>query len=193
MITRNFTDPNWDYQKNEKYFCYYPNDPIPYNYCLLVGQDNLTSLIGLPLQKATFMVDKLGHIRQYVGITFSTDPYWIMFQKTGECQELSVLFNHTANQSGFITRIVRSGGIAHWWNEVCIDGEWKFFDVQRYGEMKKSNDSSYWFGNTSDYANKMGFNLCNITKSRVYVYDKQSDSDGEDITAAYDPKNFCSH
>jgi len=193
LIIQNFTDPNWQYQQNEKYFCYYPNDKIRYNYCLLQG-DKIKSIYGQSLLNATYMFDKLGHVRQYGGTDLSTDPYWIAFQKTGECQELSVLFNRTANESGFVTRIVRSSGIGHWWNEVNIDGEWKFFDVQRYGEMKTTNNSiTYWFGNTSDYANWTGFPLSNITKSGVCVYNIQTNSDGEDVTGQYDPKKLSSH
>jgi hypothetical protein len=199
IITSNFTDPNWDYQKNSNFFCYYPDDNV-FTYCLL-GQHNLTTLKGQVLWNGSYMFDKRGRIRQYnkesrEGIILNTNPYWISFQQTGECQDLSILFNETANESGFITRIIRSDGIGHFWNEVNIDGEWKFFDVQQYGGMKGSINSSQWFGNTSDYANIIPWKLCDMikngTKPGIFVYDVQTNGYAENRNAAYDPGNLCS-
>ena len=205
MITNNFTDPSWTYQENEKYFCYYPNDSPIFNYCPLQGQNNLSNINEQPLANKTYVSDKLGRIRQYVveykdGIVLNTDPYWIAFQKTGECQDLSILFNETANESGFVTRIVRSNGNGHFWNEVNIDGEWKFFDVQQYGEVKYStNNSSKWFGNTSDYANTIPWTLCDMIKKDpnglkpgIFIYDINTDGYGENRNKAYDPNDSCS-
>lgn len=201
LITRDFSNPNWDYQQNDTLFCYYPDDRVKYNYCLLTGQGTLTTLTGQPLKESSYMVDKKGRMRQYYVnsgmIGLNTDPYWIAYQKTGECQELSVLFNETANKSGFVTRIVRSNGNGHFWNEVNIDGEWKFFDVQKYG-MKNTNDSSKWFGNTSEYANAYSWTLCDMinedskkSKPGIFVYDINHDGYGENRNIAYDPDKKC--
>ncbi len=199
LITTNFTDPNWNYQQNEAFFCYYPEDKIHYNYCLPQGQNNITTLNG---SHANYLVDKNGRIYHYFRIispffwdnwvNLNRDPYWIAYQKTGECEALSILFNHTANESGFITRIVRSNGISHWWNEVDINGndEWIFFDAQQYG-MKLPNDTSTYFGNPPDFANKTGFSLCNITKSGVFVIDIYHDKEIIEVTDSYDPNHLC--
>jgi hypothetical protein len=205
-ITRNFTDPNWHDQQNVQYFCYYPNDSVHFNYCELQGQDDIKSLIqdaNANQQNVTYITDKFGHIRQYVwdyGIALNQDPYWIAYQQTGECQELSILFDTVANESGFVTRIVRSDSIGHYWNEVNINGEWKFFDVQEYGDIRSSinssSNSSLWFGNTSDYANAQNFPLCDmINKGKppgIYVYDSVNRFNGENRDNAYDPTNSCS-
>ena len=196
MIVSNFTNPNWVYQQNEYFFCYYPNGTPHYNYCLIIGQTNVTTLDDQPTSNLTYVSDKLGHIRQGVGRDLSTDPYWIAFQKTGECQELAFLFNQTANDCGFETRIVHSDGVNHFWNEVKINGEWKFFDAQKYGELKDKNNSSIWFGNTSDYADSYPFVLCDMIKNGripgVYIYDIINDGYGENRNEAYEPKNVCS-
>jgi len=197
MITNDFTDPNWGYQRNENYFCYYPKVNY-YNYCCLLGQNDVNST-ELSLINCTYMVDKKGRVRQYNveysnGIVLSKDPYWIAYQKTGECQELSILFNDIANKAGFETRIIRSDGINHFWNEVNISGDWKYFDVQNYGDAKGSGNSSNWFGNTSDYANL--FSLCDmINKGKtpgIFVYVPAGDGYGEKRNEAYDPRNSCS-
>ena len=196
LITNDFTDPNWGYQRNEKYFCYYPKVDY-YNYCCLLGQHDVNST-ELSLQNCTYMVDKLGRIRQFNveygnGIVLSKDPYWIAYQKTGECQELSFLFNDIARKSGFETRIIRSDGINHFWNEVNISGDWKFFDVQNYGDVKGSINSSNWFGNTSDYADPSS--ICDMIKKGntpgIFVY-AEGNGYGEKRNKAYDPRNLCS-
>jgi hypothetical protein len=200
MITSDFTDPYWPHQQDENHFCYYPDDEkMPYNYCRLQGQNNLKSL-GSDHDKYnnTYLFDKKGRVRQlHVNtgmIALNIDPYWIAFQKTGACQELSVLFNKTANESGFVTRIVYSDGNSHFWNEVNIDGEWKFFDVQRYG-MNDTNDSSKWFGNTSDYADAYPWPLCNMinngTKRGIFVCDINLLCNIESRNVEYDPNNNC--
>jgi len=163
-----------------------------YDYCC--------SIAGTPLRECAHMHDKSGRIRQFSadesnGIVLNRDPYWIAFQKTGKCQELSVFFNKTANDSGFVTQIVRSDGNEHMWNEVNIDGEWKFFDVQRYG-MKDSENSSKWFGNTSDYADANPWTLCNLInkgdKPGIFVYVLNTGGYSEkNRNQAYDPNNNC--
>lgn len=121
-----------------------------------------------------YLYDENGHIwvvpldfelDPYVGSIahkFSTDPNWLIYQKFGACRELSLIFYHISNQSGFISRIVRTGdgqdsfgrGATHWWNEVEIDGINKTFDVQWYLQIKNNiSHGSSWSGNRSDYVN----------------------------------------
>lgn len=201
-ITSDFTDPYWKRQWDENTFCYYPDDEkMPYNYCRLKGQNNLKSLGRNDDEyNNTYLFDKRGRVRQNIAnkktgmVALNIDPYWIAFQKTGACQELSVLFNKTANESGFVTRIVYSDGNSHFWNEVNIDGEWKFFDVQRYG-MNDTKDSLKWFGNTSDYAYAYPWPLCNMinngSKPGIFVCDMELNCNVENRNEAYDPNNNC--
>jgi hypothetical protein len=199
LITSNFTNPNWQYQRDEEHFCYYPQANY-YNYCCALAADNISLVKELSFNECHYMHDKSGRIRQFYGVygngvVLNVDPYWIAFQKTGECQELSVLFNKTANESGFVTRIVRSDGIGHFWNEVYVDGDWKFLDVQRYG-MKDTDNSSKWFGNTSDYAEAYPWTtLCDLinngTHPGIFVFDINTGGYGENRNQAYDPFNSC--
>jgi len=155
--------------------------------------------INRTLVMPQFWYEKRGKVRlNYIANdSIFWDPEWVAYQKTGGCQELSVLFNATANRAGIETRIVRSDGAyetGHMWNEVNISGEWKFFDVQKYGEKKYTNESTFWFGNTSEYAEK-NFNSsrCDITKFGVYVLNLEKDGYGDYIAESYDPKNLCYH
>jgi hypothetical protein len=201
IITRDFTDPYWAYQQNEENFCYYPDDKeMLYNHCRLEGQNNLKSIGSINDLNNSYLFDKRGRVRQIIPsagmIVLSRDPYWIAFQKTGACKELSVLFNKTANDSGFVIRVVYSDGIGHYWNEVNINGEWKFFDVQRYGSIKKdTTDPSTWFGNTSDYANADGWPLCNMINNGstpgIFVCNPELYCNNESRNDAYDPNNNC--
>jgi hypothetical protein len=191
LITSNFTNPNWQYQQKEEYFCYYPSLK-KYTYCC--------SIAVISIDECDYIYDKFGRIRQNRanesnGIVLNRDPYWIAFQKTGQCQELSVFFNKTANDSSFVTRIVRSDGIGHMWNEVNIDGEWHFFDVQRYG-MKDTDNSSKWFGNTSDYVEAYSWtSLCDLInkgkKPGIFVFNINTGGYGENRNQAYDPSRKC--
>ena len=111
---------------------------------------------------------------------------------------MSFFFNKTANDSGFETRVIHSDGICHYWNEVNINGEWKFFDVQKYGEIKNMNNASYWFGNTSDYAKVQSFSLDDMINkvnikgeiAGIFVYDANNNGYGENRNDAYDPNHF---
>jgi len=196
LITNNFTDPYWPH--SEQYFCYYPDDDLHYNHCRILGQTNISSIGASDDPQNTYLMDKKGRVRQvsfHEGmIALNRDPFWIAYQKTGACKELSVFFNETANESGFPTRIIQSEGNRHLWNEVFIDGVWKFFDVQRYG-MLDSNNSSKWFGNTSDYAEAYPWTLCDMINSGnhpgIFVFDINTGGYGDNRNQAYDPTNIC--
>lgn len=193
LITSDFTDPNWAYQMNDDFFCYYPNGNPPYNYCLIGINEKLSKLEGQSYSNVSIVSDKLGHIRQGYGTDLSADPYWIAFQKTGECQELSVFFNKVTNESGFVTRTVSANGTRHIWNEVFVDGDWKYFDVQKYGEVRGEGNPSQWFGNRSNYSINTNFSLDGIVEWGVCVHDWQKNADIEDVTLAYDPTNRSTH
>ena len=195
LITQEFSDPIWadiaDLNGEvywEKYFYGNSSDSA---YKVFINN----SLIA-----PQYWFEKRGKVR----VTNSDNnpifwnPRWIAYQKTGECQELSVLFNATANKAGIETRIVRSDGAygtGHFWNEVNVSGKWQYFDLQQYGAKKNTNDSAYWFGNTSDYAGK-NFNSkeCDLTKYGVYILDLQNAGYMQPpITESYDPNNLCKH
>jgi hypothetical protein len=55
---------------------------------------------------------------------------------------------------------VTSANAKHTWNEVNISGEWKYYDVQLYGQ----NKSSFWLGNRSEYGYNSDFNHRELTK-----------------------------
>jgi hypothetical protein len=198
LITNNFTDPYWPHQQNENYFCYYPDDNLHYNHCRILGQTNISSIGASDDPKNTYLIDKKGRVRQisfHNGmIALNRDPFWIAYQKTGACKELSVYFNETATESDFPTRIIQSDGNGHFWNEVFINGEWKFFDVQRYG-MMDSNNSSKWFGNTSDYAEAYPWTLCDMINTGknpgIFLFNITNGGYGENRNQAYDPNNIC--
>jgi hypothetical protein len=136
-------------------------------------------------------------VRTILSNELAYNPEWIAYQKTGACEALSIFFNETANRSGFVTRMVRSDGAfncgGHTWNEVLIDGEWKYYDVQLYGQIKNSTKATDWFGNQSDYGIKSGSNRCDLTKYGVYVFTSDSIGYGENLTQYYDPLNECPH
>jgi hypothetical protein len=193
LITQDFTDPNWPYQWNTSFY-YYPNSPHSYDYRLINGTENLAPYLDKNLTDLIFVSDKLGHIRQECG-SLGYDPYWIAYQKTGDCQELAYFFKKVANESGFETRVVQADKTGlHLWNEVNVNREWKFFDLQRYGEFNGTGDSSRWFGYRSDYANPnvSGFSLTQIIGGGVCVLDDQRNPI-QDVTLNYDPNNTTPH
>jgi hypothetical protein len=186
LITQNFTDPNWPYQMTNETFCYYPNATIPYDYCSIYENENIPPSSTTNCTYLMFVSDKSGRIRQGCG-PLGSDPYWIAYQRTGKCQELSIIFKKVTSEAGFDTRIVSSNGTQHNWNEVNINGEWKFFDLQKYGELQGKGDSSQWFGNRSDYYIAAGFPLKDLTLWGVCVHSDNSTI--LDVTSSYDPNN----
>lgn len=194
-ISENFTDIYWPSQQNENFFCYYNNSNGKSEWAWCAP---FWGIFGNNPRSYGYVFDKLGRVRTILSNDLNYDPKWIAYQKTGACEALSIFFNETANRSGFVTRIVRSDGAyncgGHHWNEIMIDGEWKYYDVQRYGQVKDSNDSANWFGNRSDYGgSNSGSDLCDITKFGVYVFDLQQGGYGENVTQDYDPMNKCPH
>jgi hypothetical protein len=198
-LINNFTDPNWHRQQNNDTFCYYPKENISFNYCLL-KYDNMKTLVAQPDQNKAYMFDKNGRVRQYWkeslgGTMLRLNPSWIAYQKTGECQELSILFNDTANRSGFETRIIKSDGIGHFWNEININGTWKFFDLQQFGELDDRSNASMFFGEPADYASTASWPLCEMIKNGktpgIFVYNLNTEGNGENRNDAYDPNHLC--
>ena len=188
LITQNFTDYWWIYQHDER-FCKY-NDTsgnVSFNWCSPTYDTPLYNIFEKNPNVYTYVSDKKGHVTTHGTTDLSFNPYWIAYQKAGACQAISVLFNETANRSGFVTRIVRSNGNSHMWNEVYYDGKWKFFDVQRYGETNGS-DSSY-FGDTRNYSG----DVYSLTRCGVYTLNWTDYGFGENITQAYDPDFLYPH
>lgn len=192
IITQDFTDPNWPHQWNKSIFCYYPNSTHMYDYCQISGPENLAPYLDENHTDLIFVSDKLGHIRQECG-SLGYDPYWIAYQKTGACQELAYLFKEVANESGFETRVVQADKAGlHDWDEVNINGEWKFFDPQKYGEVNGTGNQSQWFGDRPDYISVSEFSLTQIIGGGVCVLDDERNPI-QDVTLSYDPDNTTQH
>lgn len=187
-ISDNFTDMYWPNQKNDRYFCNitYPNGKSEWTWC-----PPMWGIFGNNPHSYSYVFDKRGHVRTttsgYIDLTY--DPKWIAYQNTGACESLSIYFYETANRSGFVSRIVSSDSAHHKWNEVLINGEWKYYDVQRYGQVKNTNESSYWFGNRSEYGERSGFNYSQITEKGVFVFNLTSKRHEEEITQYYKKNN----
>jgi len=184
LIIQNFTDPFWQYQEND--FCiYYRHDGSNWtDWCMYYGDTSFADI--------TYRHDKNGAVRVQKLNDLSNDPRWIAYQKTGACQDTSILFNETANRSGFISRVVRANGIGHFWVEVYIDNEWRTFDVQKYGN--RDINSMNWSGNTADYVNNSDFSSrCQLVKCGVYVFDQRKGYAEPPITESYDPNLECIH
>jgi hypothetical protein len=121
-----------------------------------------------------------GGIYQFGNDNFqlSKDPYWIIVEKAGQCKSQSILFNETASKANFTTRTIRSDGNGHFWNEVKIDQEWMYFDIQNYGLVRGNGPEWQWFGNRSEYVKKLWPDLCQkvgMDHNGIYVYDIESD------------------
>jgi hypothetical protein len=182
-ITENFTDMYWPSQQNENYFCYYTNSggKGEWTWC-----PPFNGFFGNNPRAYGYITDKKGGVRSILSNDLTFSPEWIAYQKTGACEALSLLFNETANRSGFVSRVVSSDNAGHSWNEVMINGDWKYYDVQRYGQVKNSDKSSYWFGNRSEYGEKSGFTYCQLTEEGIFVFNLTSHGHGEEITQYYE-------
>jgi hypothetical protein len=128
----------------------------------------------------------------------AVDPNWLIYEKSGACRELAVLFNNITQRSGFNSRIVRTGdgsstgdGATHWWNEIEINGVNKTFDVQCYGLMKYKNNCPSWMGNRSNFSENGGFDPEKLCKTGgVWITDIYGHKI-EDISSHYLVPSFC--
>ncbi|MCK9593318.1 MAG: transglutaminase domain-containing protein [Methanoregula sp.] len=187
-IIENFSDSYWPSQNNEKYFCHYTLDEdTGWAWC-----SPFWGIFGNDPHSYSYVFDKRGQVRtttnEFIDLTY--DPKWIAYQRTGACEALSILFNETATRSGFESRIVTSTSAKHTWNEVNISGEWKYYDVQRYGQVKNTNESSFWFGNRSEYGYKSGFNHSELTKNGICVFDLQKHKCGDENVTQNVTQNY---
>jgi hypothetical protein len=179
-ITEDFTDSYWKSQQNDTFFCRYPPDNDPkWTWCCPMG-----GFFGNNPHSYWYVYDKRGHVRTttmgYIDLTYN--PKWIALQKTGACESLAIFFNETANRSGFISRIVISKNANHTWNEVMVNGDWKYYDVQQYGQ----NNKSQWFGDRNKYGNNSDFNHDQLTKSGICVFNfERHDCGDEMVTESY--------
>jgi hypothetical protein len=123
--------------------------------------------------------DKQGKVRAR-GVNLSNNPIWIASQKTGACEELTELFANVTNRSGFESRSV-CPDFDHRWNEVSIDGVWKYYDLTEYHDHKNDlNNEMKWFGNQSEYHKNTGWNF-----STVYVCGKDTTYPENNLTLNY--------
>jgi hypothetical protein len=178
-ITKDFTDSYWNSQHNEKYFCRYPPEEDPkWAWCSPFG-----GIFDNNPHSYWYVYDKRGHVRTttmgYIDLTYN--PKWIALQKTGACESLAILFNETANRSGFISRIVTSKNAKHTWNEVMVNGEWKYYDVQQYGQ----NNQSQWFGDRNKYGNNSDFSHDQLTMSGICVFDLEKHDCGDEMVTEF--------
>lgn len=185
VIADNFTDIYWPSQQNENFFCYYQNNKGngEWTWCA-----PFNGFFGSNPRAYGYIKDKKGRVRSILPNDLTYSPEWIAYQKTGACEALSILFNETANRSGFISRIVCSKNekVGHFWNEVMINNEWKYFDVQRYGQVKNTDESSFWSGNRSDYGKKSGFSYSELTQDGIFIFDLQTKKCGnQEVTRDY--------
>lgn len=152
LITQNFSDSWWSYQWEDR-FCVYQNSSSPYGWCSPYYGTPLyffyNENIGYP-----YLVTKKGNVTAYVTNDLSVSPEWIAYQKGGNCQAISIFFNETVNRSGFISRVVRSKGYNHVWNEIEINGSWRVFDVQQFGSNNGTglNNAPYWNAEPKEYS-----------------------------------------
>jgi hypothetical protein len=77
------------------------------------------------------------------GTYYADDPYWIAYNKVGECREYSELFDFMAQQSGIDSRIVSTD--AHQWVEIELPNGSYYYDP--------------WCAHTRDYYNATDVNM----------------------------------
>jgi hypothetical protein len=77
------------------------------------------------------------------GVLYADDPYWIAYNRVGECREYSVLFAFMAQESGIDTRLVRT--YSHQWTEVELANGSYYYDP--------------WCADTRDYYNATDGNM----------------------------------
>ena len=182
LITQNFTNYWWVYQHDER-FCQYhdTNGDVSYGWCSPLYGTLFYDYFEKNPNAYRYVSNKIGNVTTQETNDLSFNANWIAYQKAGACQAISVLFNETANRSGFTSRVVRSNGISHMWNEVDFDGKWKYFDVQRFGETNGTDPSYY--GDTKNYTS----DIYNITRCGVYTLNWTDYRFDEEITELYDP------
>ncbi len=182
-IAENFTDIYWPSQQKENYFCYYTNSSGKgeWTWC-----PPFNGFFGNNPRAYGYITDKKGRVRSTLPNDLTYSPEWIAYQKTGACEAISILFNETANRSGFVTRIVSSDSAGHFWNEIEVNGEWKYYDIQRYGQVKGTSEESFWFGNRTEYGRRSGFTYSELTKNGICVFNLATKKCGdESVTRDY--------
>ena len=167
-ITKNFSNPFW----NDTTDSFYPNSCSS-------SSGFYYHFFGNRINQG-YGYNKNKKIRVMSG-NFTQLPNVIAYEKTGACEELSILFAYVSNRSGFVTRVVYSDDIGHRWNEVLInETEWSFFDSdiyhQRQGNLSYQSD---WFGDRCEYKKNWGKNLT------VYIYDSDANDPLNNLTPYY--------
>jgi hypothetical protein len=93
------------------------------------------------------------HIR-LSSILLNGNPHFVAYYKTGACEELAVLFNKTASEAGFKSRMVRTTAEDHVWNEVYIGDCWVHVDPTLYYHYSTGEYPHYekiWYNYPSAY------------------------------------------
>jgi hypothetical protein len=92
------------------------------------------------------------------GTYYADDPYWIAYNKIGECREYSELFAFMAQQSGIESHIVMTD--AHQWVELELPNGSYYYDP--------------WCAHTRDYYNATDGNLTFENKwfNKIGVYEQ---------------------
>lgn len=103
-----------------------------------------------------------------------TDPYWAAYYNTGACIELAAIFNETATQAGFKSRIVGTKNEDHAWNEVFLDSRWVHVDPTLYYHYYRNGDdfSECWFDTPEKY---QGPDFWHHGYSQIIVYGTDED------------------
>jgi len=97
-------------------------------------------------------------------ISFYNDPFWIAYFKTGACEERAYLFNYIANQSGEISRVVKSPGNDHGWVEVYNGTDWIYADPTFYFEYHNLPAiEKFWMNETPMLQEGWGWHLSKVT------------------------------
>jgi hypothetical protein len=108
---------------------------------------------------------------------YKDDPYWMAYEKAGECEEKAALFKTVADRAGFTTQGVGYPGL-HAWVEIknTSTGEWLYFDPDCYHQyLGDPLNSTLWYNQTKYYR----INCLNFDSSVIV------DKTNEDKTKAY--------
>jgi len=104
---------------------------------------------------------------------YAEDPNIIAYYESGRCGEMAIMWNYTANKSGFVTRQVGDPSGYHAWVEVQQGAEWFYVDPTIY----PSDDLVLWFNSTKNR------NQSQLIRNAARVFTDEN----QDITHEYPP------
>ncbi len=105
---------------------------------------------------------------RFRSIISSSDPYRAIYYNIGACYELALIFNETATNAGFNSRIVFTNCEDHFWNEVFLNETWVHVDPTLfYHYYRDGHDyENSWFNSPEIYNNLSWYN----GYSQILVY-----------------------